>query len=148
MPYINSHYRTLTDASHTGIGGSSYGALVSVYVVATHAGVFGRLLAESPTLGGYGSEMLREAEATRTWPNRVYLGVGTNEVGAPSCNPASPPSEGKAMVDDVQSLASILGRAGLDSSRLRVVIAPCATHTHAAWAARLPDALTFLFRKP
>jgi hypothetical protein len=32
-----------------------------------------------------------------------------------------------------------------DSSRLRVVVAPCATHTHAAWAARLPAALTFLY---
>jgi hypothetical protein len=41
-----------------------------------------------------------------------------------------------------------LRAAGLDSTRLRVVIQPCAQHTHAAWAARLPAALTFLFHEP
>ena len=43
MPYINQRYRTMTDAAHTGIGGSSYGALISTYVVTARPGVFGRL---------------------------------------------------------------------------------------------------------
>ena len=33
IPYINSHYRTLTDFQHTGIGGSSMGGLISYHAV-------------------------------------------------------------------------------------------------------------------
>lgn len=145
MPYINLRYRTLDDAAHTGIGGSSYGALISTYVVTARPGVFGLLLAESPTLNVFGDQILRDAPAVRKWPDRVYLGVGTNEGGAPGCQPSAPPSADDYMVGNVRRLEAVLRDAGLDSSRLRVVVAPCATHTHASWAARLPTALIFLF---
>jgi predicted alpha/beta superfamily hydrolase len=145
MPYINMRYRTLGDAAHTGIGGSSYGALISTYVVTARPGVFGLLLAESPTFNVYGDQILRDAPAVQRWPNRVYLGVGSNEGGAPGCQPSAPPAADDYMVGNVRRLEALLHDAGLDSARLRVVVAPCATHTHASWAARLPSALTFLF---
>ena len=31
MPYVEKHFRVLTDGDHTGIGGSSMGALISLY---------------------------------------------------------------------------------------------------------------------
>jgi hypothetical protein len=49
------------------------------------------------------------------------------------------------MVANVHRVETVLQHAGSDSSRLRVVVAACATHSHGAWAARLPAALTFLF---
>ena len=49
------------------------------------------------------------------------------------------------MVDDVRELAAILRRAGLDDTRLRLVIEDGATHHESAWARRFPGALTFLF---
>jgi len=49
------------------------------------------------------------------------------------------------MVRHFQQFARMLGADGLDSSRLRVVVEPCATHSNPAWAKRLPAALTFLF---
>ena len=51
------------------------------------------------------------------------------------------------MVDDVRELAAILGRAGLDPGRLRLLVDDGAAHTEAAWARRFPEALTFLFGK-
>jgi hypothetical protein len=51
------------------------------------------------------------------------------------------------MVDDVRELAAILHRAGLDDSRLKLVIDEGASHHESAWARRFPDALSFLFAK-
>jgi predicted alpha/beta superfamily hydrolase len=144
-PFVDARYRTLLDADHTGIGGSSYGALISAYVVAARPGVFGRALLESPTLAVADGRIFQELEAARPLPGRVYIGAGTNEPGAPGCKPGDPPMAGDPMVPGVERLAGMLRAAGLGSSRLRVVITPCGTHTHAAWAARLPGALTFLF---
>ncbi len=145
MPYINAHYRTLEGPDHTGIGGSSYGALISTYVVMARPGVFGMLLAESSTFRVYGDEIIKEATPVHSWPHRVYLGVGTNEGGLPNCRPEDAAKNLDNMVDDVHRVATLLQHDGLDSTRLRVVVVPCATHTHGAWAARLPAALTFLF---
>jgi hypothetical protein len=51
------------------------------------------------------------------------------------------------MVDDVRELAAILRRAGLDDTRLRLVIDDGASHHETAWARRFPEALAFLFGK-
>jgi hypothetical protein len=48
-------------------------------------------------------------------------------------------------VDDVRELAGTLARAGLDDTRLRLVIENDATHHESAWARRFPEALAFLF---
>lgn len=145
MPYINARYRTLSDPTHTAIGGSSYGGLISTYVVIARPGVFGRLLSESPTYGVYGSQIIADARHVTMWPDRVYMGVGTNEGGPAGCKPTDPPLAGDQMVPGVRQLETLLRSDGLDSSRLRAVVVQCGTHTHAAWAARLPNALTFLF---
>jgi predicted alpha/beta superfamily hydrolase/glyoxylase-like metal-dependent hydrolase (beta-lactamase superfamily II) len=145
MPFINARYRTLRDADHTGLGGSSWGGLISVYVMAVRPGVFGRALIESPTFSVYGGQVLRDVASAKSLPGRVYVAVGTNEDGAPNCKPEDTTRPRDGMVVGVDRMAAILRGAGLDSSRARVVVEPCATHTHAAWAKRLPSALTFLF---
>ncbi len=50
MPYIQKHFRTLSDAKYVGIGGASYGAQIAIYTVAREPGRFGRLLIESPSV--------------------------------------------------------------------------------------------------
>jgi predicted alpha/beta superfamily hydrolase len=145
MPFINQRYRTMRDAAHTGIGGSSYGAWISTYVIAVRPGVFGRALLESPTYAVHGSEIFKDLTAARSLPERVFVAVGTNENGVPNCKPEDPPSPRDPMVNGVHRMAAFLKSAGLDSSRAKVLVVPCGTHTHAAWAARLPTALTFLF---
>jgi predicted alpha/beta superfamily hydrolase len=49
-PWIDGHYRTRPDAAHTGLGGSSLGGLVTLYLGLTHSTVFGRLAVMSPSL--------------------------------------------------------------------------------------------------
>ena len=50
IPYINNHYRTLTDFDNTGIGGSSMGGLISLYAGLANPGVFGKMMIFSPSL--------------------------------------------------------------------------------------------------
>jgi predicted alpha/beta superfamily hydrolase len=145
IPFVNARYRTLTGPENTALGGSSYGGLISAYVFAKRPDVFGAALLESPTMMVYGGKVITDVAAAKKLPRRIFMAVGTNEDGHPDCDASKPAEPRDAMVYGVRRLESVLRAAGLDSSRLRVVVVPCARHTHAAWAARLPDALTFLF---
>lgn len=142
MPFINGRYRTRTGAEHTGIGGSSYGALIALYTVVKRPGVFGRLLLESPSLYVSDGELINESWRTGRWPRKIYIGVGTNEGGRADCKPSD---VGREAVRDVLKLRQLLQAAGLRGRRLKVVVEECATHDEAAWAKRLPAALKFLY---
>lgn len=144
IPFVNKHYRTKTGAAHTGLGGSSYGALAALFAVTARPGRFGRLLIESPSLYVNDGEIFKTRPGVRGWPRRVYLGVGTNEGGRPDCKPGD---LNKEAVTDVLRLEQLLKRAGLDNSRLKVVVEDCAIHSERAWAKRFPAALKFLYRR-
>jgi len=49
-PYVDRHYRTLSDKKHTGMVGSSFGGLLTLYAGALHANVFGTLGVFSPSI--------------------------------------------------------------------------------------------------
>ncbi len=140
MPFMARTYRVAYGPENTGLGGSSLGALISLYTAAAHPGWFGRLLLESPSLWASNRQMIKESRAIRQWPDRIYLATGTQEAGREDRD--------RSMVDDVQELASTFRRAGLDDRRLHLVIDEGATHHESAWARRFPEALSFLFRTP
>ena len=133
-----------TGPEHTALGGSSYGALIATYSVITRPGVFGLLLVESPSFYVDSNRVLTEAAQARSWPSRVFLGVGTNEGGQPACDSRDPRTPG--IVQEVHRLQNIIA-AAQPSTRVEVVVIPCAVHNEKAWAARLPAALTFLYRR-
>jgi len=139
MPFVSLHYRVAKVPEHAALGGSSLGGLLSLHVAIAAPGVFGSVLLESPSLWVANRRILKECRGFRNWPERVFLGVGTREVGR----------EDKDLetVENVRELERILRRSGLDERRLRVEIADGATHSEGAWAARFPDALRFFFGK-
>ena len=137
MPFIARNYRVAVGPDNTGLGGSSLGALISLYTAAVHPGWFGRLLLESPSLWASNRQMIKESRSIRQWPERIVLATGTAEAGRADRD--------RSVVDDVRELAKIFQRAGLDDRRLRLTIDDGATHHESAWARRFPDALTFLF---
>ena len=143
MPFINARYRTLTAPEQTGIGGSSAGALAALYAAIHRPGVFGRLLIESPSIYLDDYHILREASHVESWPERIFLGVGTNELGAPDCRPDD--AQEAELVHDVRELEKTLLEKGVKADRIRLLITPCAQHNEQAWAERLPSALRFLF---
>jgi predicted alpha/beta superfamily hydrolase len=148
LPFVAARYRTQAGPEQTGLGGSSYGALAALYTASVRPGVFGRLLLESPSLYVDSAAILALAGRVPDWPGRVYLGVGTHEMGgAERCRPASAGDGGEA-VADVRRLAALLADRGLAPARLRVAVEPCGAHEERAWARRLPEALRFLYGPP
>jgi predicted alpha/beta superfamily hydrolase len=137
MPFINHQYRTLTGPENTALGGSSYGAAAALYAVMTHPGVFGRVLLESPPLYLANLQLLRDSKTVKSWPQRVYVGIGTNEAGNEQGN--------REAVRNVEVFAGILQGAGLGDDRLLVVVEKDADHSEDAWARRFPRAVRFLF---
>ena len=82
-PYIDSHYRTLPDRRHTGIGGSSMGGLMSVYTVTAHNDVFSRAACLSSSLNFCFKDLMNGiAKSGRLDPDtRIYLSWGSIEAG-------------------------------------------------------------------
>jgi predicted alpha/beta superfamily hydrolase len=139
MPFIQRTYRIARGAKNTGLGGSSLGALIALYTVVARPGIFGRLLLESPSLFVSNRQLLKDSRAVSSWPQRIFLGVGTQESGQRERD--------QRIVDDVRSLAHTLHLAGLREKRLLVEVQEGATHCEAAWAERFPRAASFLFAK-
>ncbi|HKU28306.1 MAG TPA: alpha/beta hydrolase-fold protein, partial [Candidatus Sulfotelmatobacter sp.] len=128
MPFVQHNYRVATGPANTALGGSSLGALISLYAVAVFPGVIGRLFLESPSLWASNRQIIRQMRGVRRWPERIFLASGTAEAGRPDRD--------RSMVDDVQELAAAMRRKGLDDRHLRVVIEEGATHHESAWARR------------
>ena len=137
MPFISRTYRIASGPQNTGLGGSSLGALISLYTAASHPGWFGRLLLESPSLWASNRQIIKESRAVKQWPERIFLATGTAEAGREDRD--------RSMVDDVRELAAIFRRAGLNDRRIKLAVEEGATHHESAWARRFPDALAFLF---
>jgi predicted alpha/beta superfamily hydrolase len=137
MPFIARTYPIARGPSHTGFGGSSYGAVAVLNTVMIKPGKFGRVLIESPSLYVGNRYLLRRASAVTRWPSRIFLGVGTAETRNAERN--------RETVAHVLELEQILRRARLGPRRLRVVVEQGATHSEEAWANRFPQALEFLF---
>jgi predicted alpha/beta superfamily hydrolase len=136
MPAVAGRYRVQSGPAATGIGGSSYGGVAALYTVLHYPGVFGKLLLESTPLFVADAALLKEAAQARSWPERVYIGVGTRETEDTRIN----------MTNDMQTLrATIVEKSPHTSVQLLVV--PEASHEERAWRNRLPDALTFLWGK-
>ena len=137
MPFLYERYRIGRGPENTGLGGSSLGAIISLYTVMDRPGAFGRLLLESPSLFISNRQLLKHSLAVRQWPEKIFLAIGTRESGNEERD--------KEIVDDVRELGHILRRAGLGEERLLLKIDEGATHSEGDWARRFPAALKFLF---
>lgn len=135
MPFIDSGYRTLAGRRHTGMGGSSLGGLVSLYLGLQHADVFGRLAALSPSvwwdhksIAGFVDESAKRLpERPRTW-----LDVGS--------------AEGPRTLADARLLRQrLLANGWIEGETLRYEEARGGTHDEAAWSERVAPMLRFLF---
>jgi predicted alpha/beta superfamily hydrolase len=137
MPFVAERYRIAIDPENSGLGGSSLGALISLYTVIERPGVFGHLLLESPSLFISHRRILKYSRLVRQWPEKVFMAIGTREAGHED--------KDKQVVEDVRALERSLRRADMDDRRLLVKIDEGAGHNEGEWAKRFPEALRFLF---
>ena len=140
-PFIDKTYRTKPDRASTGVGGSSLGGLISLYIVQQYPDVFGRCAAVSPSLWWNLGQFLAEAQKDATWARgtRIWLDMGTKE------------DEENVMVSQVRindctDFARSLQRAGLKPEQdftWRKIEG--AGHNEAAWAERFDEVLIYLY---
>src|SRR5581483_2667223 len=137
MPFVYERYRIARGPENTGLGGSSLGAIAPLFTAIDRPGIVGKLLLESPSLFVSHRRLLKYSRAFRSWPQKIFLAIGTREVGRPD--------KDREAVDDVRELERILSRSGLGEDRLLVRIDDGAAHSEGDWARRFPEALRFLF---
>ena len=84
-PFIDRTYRTLPQAEHTGVAGSSLGGLISLYLGLEYPQVFSKLGVISPALWWGRSWILGQARRKGKClrDHRVWVDMGTQEWGDP-----------------------------------------------------------------
>lgn len=136
LPWLRSRFRISPRASNTGVGGSSLGGLVSLWLGLEHPDVFGRLAVFSPSIWWDRRVILRHAERmNHSRRPRLWLDMGAAEGESP----------GVYLRDARLLKAMLVGKGWRDGRSLAYHEAPDGTHSEAAWAARLPLALEFLY---
>jgi enterochelin esterase-like enzyme len=137
MPWIASQYRVRHDRENTGMGGSSLGGLVTLYLGLRNPHVFGRLAILSPSVWWNHKSILGylNEHAPQMWERpRVWLDVGDRE--------------GQRTLRDVEQLARRLKANGWrPGESMHFEKVDGGTHDEASWAGRVRPMLKFLFPK-
>ena len=132
-PFVDRTYRTRPGPQDTGLGGSSLGGLVTLYLGFTHPHVFGRLAVLSPSVWWNWRSILKTVRQSRAKPkSRVWVDMGT--------------AEGKRGLDDARLLkAALVGLGFVEGVDLHYAEFEGAAHTELAWAERVGPMLKWLF---
>jgi predicted alpha/beta superfamily hydrolase len=135
MPWIAEQYRVRTDRESTGMGGSSLGGLVTLYLGLQYAAIFGKLVVMSPSVWWARKSILGyvNEHAPQIWEKpQIWLDVGDHE--------------GRKTMRDAEQLARRLKANGWrPDETLHFERVEGGTHDEASWAARVRPMLKFLF---
>ncbi len=131
-PYIDRTYRTLPDAQHTTIFGSSLGGLLSFYAVIKYPDTFGNAGVFSPSFW-FNDSIYKLVEQTDIpESSRIYFLVGAEE--------------SEEMVPDLKKMVSLLQRKGIKPEHINITIVEGGKHNEAFWSAHFPEAYQWLIR--
>ena len=135
-PFIDRTFRTLPGPQHTGLGGSSLGALISLYLGLQYPATFGSLGLLSPSIWWDHRSIFTFLPRAQSPPiPRIWLDIGT--------------AEGTRHVRDTLLLNRMLLERGWTTSEdLQLLVVDGAVHDEGAWAERFDQVLQFLFPPP
>jgi predicted alpha/beta superfamily hydrolase len=133
LPYVAGNYRVLLAGGNCGVGGSSLGGLVSMYLGLHYPTMFGKLAIMSPSVWWHGRVILKTVkQLRRNTSQRIWLDVGTKE--------------SQRALPDVRLLKDALEQKGWrDGVNLGYMEAEGADHSEGSWAQRVEPMLKFLF---
>jgi predicted alpha/beta superfamily hydrolase len=135
-PFIDARYLTLTEAEHTGLGGSSLGGLATIVLGLWFPKVFRRLAVMSPSIWWDECvlfKMIEKLDDEARPPLKIWLDTGTHEEGwhrAPILRDGLV-EKGWRLHDDLHYYED-----------------EGAAHTEAAWGYRMDAVLRFLYPPP
>jgi predicted alpha/beta superfamily hydrolase len=138
-PFIDRTYRTKRSAKDTGLGGSSLGGLVSLYLGLKYPNVFGRVAVVSPSVWFANQHIVGFVAALpRKSRVRIWMDIGTQE--------GRNQEEAQQTVKGARLLYETLVKKGWQPGRdLSYLEAQGAQHNEEAWAQRVEPILKFLF---
>lgn len=137
-PFIDAQYRTLRTSKETGLGGSSLGGLVSLYLGLKYPQVFGKLAVVSPSVWWDERKIVRDVQALKKRPRlRLWMDIGTKEGDTPE----NATKDTRALRD------ALVAKGWKENSDLKYFEAEGAEHNEKAWAERVAPMLKFLFGK-
>jgi predicted alpha/beta superfamily hydrolase len=135
-PYIDQHYRTLSDLEHTAIAGGSMGGYISLYTAIKYPNLFGKVAAFSPIIGFNKPPYMNFIQnQTLNQHLNVYIDAGENEVEFPNA------------ATDVKEVDELLLSKGLNKENINLVIDKEGQHDKASWSKRFPNAMEWLLNK-
>ncbi|SIS66995.1 Predicted hydrolase of the alpha/beta superfamily [Chryseobacterium ureilyticum] len=133
-PYVDVNYRTKKDRDNTGIGGSSLGALISIYSGFLYPEVYSKLLIFSPSLWVEPNNNFPMMNFRIPFKTKIYLYGGGQE--------------GSKMVKRIHIFEEYLKRwekKNLFDFEFRTNINPEGTHSEFYWSQEFPRAIEWLF---
>lgn len=135
LPFLRANYRLRSGAADTGIGGSSLGGLVSLWIGLRHAEIFGKLAVLSPSV----------------WWNHRYILAYLNDVAPelarrPRIWLDAGDQEGRRTLADTRALdGRMLALGWREDVDLHFEEVAGGAHDEASWAERVRPMLRFLF---
>jgi predicted alpha/beta superfamily hydrolase len=130
-PAIDAGFRTLPDAQHTAVGGSSLGGLVSMYLALSHPEVFRKAAVMSPSVWWADRAIVTAVEVFEGALPRLWLDIGGRE--------------GMEALNDARTLRDRIAATGWGDDTFRYFEDRRGDHSERAWARRVRQALEFLF---
>ena len=132
-PFIDSEYRTRPEREHTGLGGSSLGALLSLYLGLKYPIFIGKLAILSPSVWWDNRFIVRRIRAiSQRPPQRIWLSMGTAES-----------EDGIAAARRVRD--ALVAKGWTLGTDLEYVEIDGAIHSEHAWAAVVDPMLRYLY---
>ncbi len=130
-PYIDAHYPTLSDRSHTSIAGSSMGGLMALYAVCRYNHIFQKAACLSPSFWVSKEKVLQIAEdANMLEDTGIYIDYGSVEL-------SNHESNSEALI----AVARYLLTKGLHVA-MRII--PGGTHSEDSWRRQIPEFMEYL----
>lgn len=133
-PFVDENYRTKKDRDNTGIGGSSLGALISIYSGFLYPEVYSKLLIFSPSLWVEPNNNFPMMSFRVPFKTKIYLYGGGQE--------------GSKMVKRIHVFEEYLKRwekKNLFDFEFKTSINPEGTHNEFYWSQEFPRAIEWLF---
>ncbi|SFT27261.1 alpha/beta hydrolase [Paenibacillus sp. BC26] len=125
-PHIDSHYRTLPEAEHTMISGSSFGAYISLYTAIRYPAQFDRVGGLSFVMWHDNGAIIELIQQSVISPAlRVYLSIGELETDNPDFN--------RIANEHVALARRTLIAAGVAEDRIQFDYIPGGTHHESTW---------------
>lgn len=129
-PQIDTTYRTLKDAKHTSIFGSSLGGLLSFYAVIKYPETFGNAGVFSPSFW-FSNRIFDFVKETNIHSDsRFYFLVGAEE--------------SEDMIPDQKKMIELLLKKGIPKDHIKNIIIEGGRHNEELWRTNFPEAYQWL----